>query len=265
MTSSKNILVFTDLDGTLIDHDTYSWKEAEPAIRKLQELEIPIIPCTSKTRSEIEFYRKQIGLSDPFVSENGGAIFMPIGYFEGFDNSKIIDGYIVEELGTTYAKIRELIKDFRSYGKLSGFGDWSAEEVAKDTGLSLEEAKMAKKREYDEAFVFEGDEEGLKEAIKNASLNWTKGGRYWHIMGDNDKGKAVNILSNYYKRSNPDLKTVGLGDSLNDLPMLQAVDIPILVQKKDGSYDTRVNVNGLIKAKKIGPAGWNEEILRLLG
>ena len=86
----------------------------------------------------------------------------------------------------------------------------------------------------------------------------------WHVMGANDKGEAVRILTELFKTENRKLRTVGLGDSLNDLPMLKAVDIPIVVQKKNGSYDPRVKVKGLRKAKKPGPEGWNEEVLKLL-
>ncbi len=265
MTSYRSTLVFTDLDGTLIDHDTYSWKPAEGAIRLLKGRCVPIVPCTSKTRAEIEFYRKRIGLEDPFISENGGAIFIPRDYFDfELDYDREEGKHRVIELGTPYREIRCALDEMRSFGDIVGFGDMSAEEVARDTGLSLEEARMAKQREYDEAFKFSGDEGGLKKAIEKAGLNWTKGGRYWHIMGDNDKGKAVKILSELYSRTEDCiLRTVGLGDSLNDLPMLEAVEIPILVQKKDGSYDSRVDVPGLIRAGAPGPRGWAQAVRSL--
>ncbi len=264
MTSSKNILVFTDLDGTLIDHDTYSWEPARESIEMLKGARIPIIPCTSKTRAEIEFYRRGMGLEDPFISENGGGIFIPKEYFDfNFDYDKEVGNYKVIELGMSYGDIRRALDEMRSFGDITGFGDMSVEEVARDTGLSLEEARMAKEREYDEAFIFSGDEEGLKRAIKKAGLRWTKGGRYWHIMGNNDKGKAVRILTGLFAKKLGSVQTVGLGDSLNDLPMLEAVEIPILVQKKDGSYDARVDVPGLIKTDAPGPEGWAKAVRSL--
>jgi len=249
----------------LIDHDTYSWEAAEEAIDKLKAEGIPIIPCTSKTRREIDFYRKRMGLADPFISENGGAIFIPGDYFDfRFEYDKELEGYKVIELGRPYAEIRRALDEMRSFGDIVGFGDMSAEEVAEDAGLSLEEARMAKEREYDEAFKFSGDEDGLKKAIKKAGLNWTKGGRYWHIMGENDKGKAVKTLARLFEKKLGPVRTVGLGDSPNDLSMLRAVDVPILVQKKDRSYDARVDVSDLIKARAPGPEGWNDEVLKLV-
>ena len=54
MTNPKlPMLVFTDLDGTLLDHNTYSFSPALAAINKLKSLNIPIIPVTSKTLSEL--------------------------------------------------------------------------------------------------------------------------------------------------------------------------------------------------------------------
>ena len=118
MTSSKNTLVFTDLDGTLIDHDTYSWGAAEEAIDRLKSEGIPIIPCTSKTRTEIDFYRTRIGLKDPFISENGGAIFIPEGCFDfSFEYDKGLEGYRIIELGMPYRDLRRALDEMRSFGE----------------------------------------------------------------------------------------------------------------------------------------------------
>ena len=74
-------VIFTDLDGTLLDYDTYSFEEAVPAIKEAEDKKVPIVICTSKTRAEIEYWREKIGNNHPFVSENGGGIFIPKKYF----------------------------------------------------------------------------------------------------------------------------------------------------------------------------------------
>jgi mannosyl-3-phosphoglycerate phosphatase len=94
-------LVFSDLDGTLLDHDTYSFEAALPAIRLLKEKKIPLIICTSKSSGEINRLRPLIGNIDPFISENGGGIFIPEGYFpHRYHYNSEIDGFYVIELGT---------------------------------------------------------------------------------------------------------------------------------------------------------------------
>jgi len=70
-------LIFTDLDGTLLDHDTYGWEEALPALDLCRRLGVPVILVSSKTRAEMDVLQNRLGLSAPFISENGGGIFFP--------------------------------------------------------------------------------------------------------------------------------------------------------------------------------------------
>ena len=79
----KKILVFTDLDGTLLDHYTYQTDEATEMIATLKLNEIDIIPNSSKTLPEISLIREQLDLSSPFIIENGAAVFIPINYCNG--------------------------------------------------------------------------------------------------------------------------------------------------------------------------------------
>ncbi len=266
----KEYVLFTDLDGTLVDADTYSYEKALPAIKLLKERRVPIVFCTSKTRAEIEVYRKELEIQDPFIPENGGAIFIPHGYFDfEYDYTRKIDGYNIIEFGSEYQKLRDALDEIRSKIRcdIIGFGDMTAEEVSKSSDLDIESAKLSKMREYDEAFEIKGEDacvDLILEEITRLGFNYTIGGRYYHIMGDNDKGKATKQLTDLFSRKK-DVETIGLGDSLNDLPMLKEVDISFLVAKPGGSYDPMVSFNGLKKARGIGPEGWNKVILELMG
>ena len=265
----SHLLIFTDLDGTLLDHDTYSFRPALPAIRALKEKNIPLIICTSKTKSEIEETRKQLHIIHPFISENGGAIFIPKKYFHHpFAFDKEDTNYLIIELGTPYIRIRKVLSQIQTAfpGKIKGFGDLSAKEVASLCGLSLSKAKLAKKREYDEPFLLEDKSaaEPIEKMAHHSNLHLTKGGRFYHLLGDNDKGKAVSMLEALFSKEKGHTKTVGLGDSQNDMPMLKVVDYPVLVAKPDSSYDPSVRMDNLIFAKGIGPVGWNETVLEIL-
>lgn len=254
-------IIFSDLDGTLLDHDTYSFEKARPALELLQEKNIPLVICTSKTRAEIEFYRILFRNHGPFISENGGAIFIPEDYFDfDFEFNTKTGNYLVIELGIPYEALRKAVEEMRDKGfKIKGFGDMTINEVAKDTGLSIEEAERAKKREYDEAFrLIKGEEDKLIQAIKEKSLNCTKGGRYYHLMGNSDKGRAVRILTRLFKRRCGDVVTVGLGDSENDFKMLDSVARPYLVMKKNKSYAS----NKYLEAGGIGPEGWELAVIK---
>lgn len=266
---SNKLLVFTDLDGTLLDILTYSFQPALQALETLKEKDIPLVFCTSKTRAETVRVRKQTENTHPFIVENGGAIFIPKGYFsEPFAFTKENTDYQIIELGTPYTVLREALFQIQSQfpGTIKGFGDLSAEEVARLCEFSLEEATSAKQREYDEAFFLAdttliGE---IKGTAERSNLQITQGGRFYHLMGGNDKGQAVLRLTEIYRRKFQSLRTVALGDSLNDLPMLAAVDWPVLVQRSDGSYDPLVDLDGLIFAKGIGPVGWQNAMAEIL-
>ncbi len=265
----SHLLIFTDLDGTLLDHETYSFRPALPAIRALKEKNVPLIICTSKTKAEIEETRKQLHITHPFISENGGAIFVPKKYFHlPFSFDKEDTNYLIIELGTSYQRIRKVLAQIQAAfpGEVRGFGDLTAKKVASFCRLSLSNAKLAKKREYDEPFLLENKsaEETIEKIANRANLHLTKGGRFYHLLGDNDKGKAVSILKALYKKEKGKIKTVGLGDSLNDLPMLKVVDYPVLVAKPDSGHDPSVKLDNLIFAEGIGPYGWNKAVLELL-
>ena len=263
------LLVFTDLDGTLLDHDNYSFASALPAITILKEKNVPLIFCTSKTRAEIEEIQLQLDSIHPFISENGGALFIPKDYFSHrFDFTRENSHYLIVELGTPYPKLREVLNQMNTLfpGKLRGFGDLTTQEVADFCGFSLSQATLAKKRDYDEPFILEDEslEDALEEIAIRSHLQINRGGRFYHLIGNSDKGKAVLQLRDLYGQKSTNLKTVALGDSLNDLPMLKAVDYPILVQKPDGSYDPSVKLDNLILAPGSGPEGWCRALLMLL-
>ncbi len=264
------ILVFSDLDATLLDHRSYSFEPARPALRLLQEKGIPLILCSSKTRAEIEPIRAALANADPFISENGGAVFIPEGYFiHELAAARREAGYFVLEFGTPYRRLREVISELqdRLPGQIRGFGDLLVEEIAELTGLSEPEAALAKKREYDEPFLLsESASLGtIKKVAEAAGLKITQGGRFFHLTGDNDKGKAVRLLRTIYKNAGArSLKTIGVGDSPNDLSLLENVDFPVLVQKPGGRYDPSIRLSHLIRAPGEGPEGWRAAILDLL-
>jgi mannosyl-3-phosphoglycerate phosphatase len=268
-----NLVIFTDLDGTLLDHTTYSFEKALPALALIRQNKIPLVLCSSKTRKEIEYYRKRLGNDHPFISENGGGIYIPKGYFifpVGSRELRMRNGtdYRVIGLGAKYGDLRKVVEMLRREGfKIKGFGDMTAKELSEVANMSIYEAEMAMERDFDEPFIFEGgeaEERRLFERIRSEGFNVTQG-RFFHILGESDKGKAVAILIEFYKRKLGEITTIALGDSPNDMPMLENVDRPIIVRKPDGTYDSRIDIPGLEKSDWIGPDGWNRAVLAILG
>jgi len=219
---------------------------------------------SSKTRAEIEVIREDMGLSAPFVSENGGAIF-----FDSYNLSSpplngavLRDKYYVIELGAPYKDIVSALKRIKKElgWNIKGFSDMSVEEIAYLTGMDLSSAYLSSLREYDEPFLILDDVKDITPLVKMASdmgFRVFKGGRFYHIQGKNDKGKAVEILISWYKKNKGDIITVALGDSPNDFPMLMKVDFPILISS-DKHY--KIDLPNLKISKHPGPKGWSEEV-----
>ena len=252
-------IIFTDLDGTLLDHNTYSYAKANQALNIIRKKTIPLIICTSKTRAEIEAYRKELGNKHPFISENGGAIFIPKKYFSfKFKYNKEDRHYFIIQLGASYKRLNVVIQAIEKTYEVKSFSDMSTKELAKETGLSLKQAGLAKKREFDKAFMILNPkhEKAVLSQIKKSRLHYTIGGRYYHIMGKSDKGKAVEILTRLFKKEYEDVMTIGLGDSPNDFHMLDNVDAGYLVMKKNRRYSSKKYA----RAKGIGPEGWNKAV-----
>jgi mannosyl-3-phosphoglycerate phosphatase len=222
----------------------------------------------------LELYQRKLNVGHPFISENGGAVFIPPGYFPQVpEELKEKDKYLVLEFGVPYETIRERLSEV--FGKLNvkpiGFGDLDAEEISSLLNLSDAEAKLARKREYDEPFYFpqRPEEEKIELAereFKQIGLRLTAGAKLFHIHGDHDKGKAAKFLIQIFMTKWTDeILTIGLGDSLNDLALLETVDIPVLLKKEDGSYQQEIlDKLKVHKALEIGPRGWNRAVLDLM-
>ncbi len=252
-------IIYTDLDGTLLDHDNYSFNDAKDTLEKLKNKDIPVIICTSKTRAEIVFFREKIGNKHPFISENGGGIFIPKNYFDfEFDFDRKDDDYFIISLGPKYEKLVKTIKKIKENFEIKSFFDMNPEEIAKDSNLDIKYAKLAKQREFDIPFKvknFKNEDEVLR-IIRENNLRFTKGGRYYHLMGNNSKGRAVNILTDLYKKRYDEVFTIGIGDSDNDFSMLDSVDRGYLVMKKNEEYASK-EYN---PAGEIGPKGWRRVV-----
>ncbi len=270
MNRDQFLVVFTDLDGTLLDHRTYAFDAARSTLDQLARDGVPVILCSSKTRAEIEHLRAQLSLPHPFISENGGAVFVPDGYFPfPHGAARRWPDYRVIEFGRPY---HELVSALHTTAEavripVAGFSDMTVEEVGRLCGLSLLQARLAKLREYDEPFQIldpsPRSRSRLLRILHRRGLRCTRSSRFEHLTGATDKGVAVAALRRLYERAVEEpIVTIGLGDSLSDLPLLRAVDIPIIVDNQDAAASDRLlrKVPTARLTNKQGPRGWAEAI-----
>lgn len=271
----RRLVVFTDLDACLLDEETYRYDAALPALEALRRARVPLILCTSKTRAEVEPLHRALRLADPFVFENGGGLVIPArarGWRAPLATRS--GGPLVIPVGTPHETLVRALGEIAAETglRLRGFSALPAEEVAERTGLPPEAARLAAAREFDEPFLIEGPpgaaeaeaERRVAEAAERRGLRTTRGGRFHHLTGPVDKGKAVRQLMALHE--GPAL-SAALGDSVNDRTMLEAVDRPVIVPRPDGSPN-EVLADALPGARRApwpGPRGWNEAVLTLLG
>jgi mannosyl-3-phosphoglycerate phosphatase len=265
---AADLLLVTDLDGCLLDEQTYRYDAAMPALEALARERIPLVLCSSKTRAEMQPLAGSLPARGPFIVENGGAIVVPPGHLPRLAGRRDSGGYGQVTLGThREALVRALAEVADQTGaRVRGFSSLSAAEVAQLTGLETSAAERALRREYDEPFLLDaGSDEALTRAAAARGLKVTRGGRFHHLLGPVDKGRALDRLLALYAAEGRRFALVVLGDSPNDLSMLQRADRPILVPRVTGP-DAKLAA-GLPRAEVAGapgPAGWNDAVLTVL-
>ncbi len=265
-----NYIIFTDLDGTLLDHDTYSFSEALPALTYIKQQKIPLILASSKTRVEMAGYQKEFGIEEyPFIVENGSAVYTSKAYFSKLSGSEPFKSYTRYCLGKTYEEIKNILIKVSEENEyiIRGFHNTNKQEIIDRTKLSPEAVELALHREFSIPLFYDDRvEKILLKEIQKYNLQILYGGRFMHILGKTDKGKALELVVKGYQKETDlsDAKTIAIGDTLNDVAMLQKADIKILVKRYNGRYDARVQIDNLIYSPYIGSKGWSSSILRML-
>ncbi len=268
---SDQVIVFTDLDGTMLDYHTYAFGPSLEGIGLLQEHRIPLIFCTSKSFAEVVYFREKTGNTSPYIVENGGAIYLPgeYAYLAGQDKRcSHIDGTAVLELGAPYDRVRRVLGEMKKlFGDtITGFGDMSEDEVASYLNLPLKLAVMAKQRCYDEPFIVKDASllDDIEQFARSNGLRVFPGTRFYHLMGDTDKGTAVRTLMSLYRKHSAPVVAAAVGEGKNDIPMFREVQMPFLVQRPDGTF-TETDVEGITRIPAIGPDGFTRAVKVLLG
>lgn len=269
--SAHAILVFTDMDGTLLDHHTYSFDAAKPTLATLKQRAIPVIPCTSKTFAEMVELRERIGLDGPFIVENGAAVYLPHGCLAQKPAGAIWqDGFWCKAFTSGkshWLKLLEAVKgDFA--GEFTHFSQMSIADIQAATGLDEAEAARAAQRQFGEPVLWQGDEErkqAFMQAVRARGATPLEGGRFVHISGDCDKGRALQWLTQEYQRyQESPVHSIALGDGNNDIAMLDAADVAVRIASPSHPPPQITKTEQVYTSTQLGPEGWTEMLTTLL-
>lgn len=270
--SEVQYLIFTGLDGAMIGSNPSELKEVLPAIELLRSRNIPLIAITTRTADEILPTLHTLDYEDPFIVEDGGAIYIPNGSIKiSFNYKKTVGQWKVIQLGADHQLILEKIASLRQDQgfNLVGYSELNGNKAPIAAELPPEEIQAAKKRQHSEPVIFQGDSEELerlKDALEKLQMRITPRGDHFILTGDHDEGSAIRFLTQLYREEYPDksIVSIGLGDDRQDIPLLYAVDEPVLVRKPDGGFDESVGKRGLRFTRDAGPSGWNQAIIALV-
>ena len=269
--SMHNLIISTDLDGTLLDHDNYDPTLAGELLKTLEQLGIPIIFNTSKTFSEVLEIREQLGNCHPFICENGSAIFIPANHPLSENEGDICpdnDDYFMFLLGFNRSTIIETLSQYKSRYGFRGFSDFSITELMSLTGLSARQAVSSTKRGFSEPLLWPEDDSNIEQfrrEMENHFMKVVRGGRFTHVIGMTDKGKAQAWVRTAYETFyNRRYEVMALGDAENDLDMILRSDYPVQIRSLQHEFPSIPEDINVYRTSAIGPAGWHEAVTRQL-
>ena len=258
MKQKKQIIIFTDLDGSLLNKDTFRFDEIEDYFKELVSKDIKIIPNTSKTEAELLDFNNLYKLNLSFIAENGSSIH----------GLNLIHANLPEKVSLSRPtnQIYEIYNENISSDlkkKITFISKLNIKEQQEIFGLPLDKIELALKRNHSLPIQFNGNEIEKNEFIKimnNAGLTVQTGGRIMNICDNVNKSKAMlKTVELIKEKMNDEIITIGVGDNQNDIDMLRQSNYACLVKNED--FDSSlINIDNLIKSTEPSPKGWADVI-----
>ena len=257
MKQLNHLIIFSDLDGCLLNKHDYQWHDAEKCLDRLVDLGIPVVFSSSKTVCEIEAIASHVPcMPAPYIAENGGAICW---------GSLREDGDLpVQCTGIARSEILEILAELKSQFQFRSFRDLGLDGVMASTDLSASDAALAMKRQSTEPLLWDDSVERRAEfehLLRQHAFTMTKGGRFWHVAGQTSKGKALQQVVR--KFGDEQAIVVAIGDSQIDQSMLDVADIPVGI-RAGGNLNVNVTCPPGIIPESEGAKGWAEAVTEIL-
>ena len=264
-----SLIIFTGLDRMLLPIEEHDYESAIAIVQKLQQKNIPLIPVTNNTRAEVKALSEKVGFKDPFIVEQGSGIFIPQDNQDfKISDTETVDDYHLYQLGCTYTEARAALKVVQEEISkiLRGFGDLDEENIQTMMGISSAAARRAKSREFSEYFLTPSRLEisKLQAVAEEYGFKIIPEDKLSLVMGGNaEKGKAVSWLKENYQSTNSDrVVTVGIGSTKQDLPLLEVVDVPVVVPNSQGLDPTLAANKEWQISSESGALGWLSAIAK---
>jgi len=261
MKKKSSIIIFTDLDGSLLDRDTFKFDTIKEYIKSLINDGIIIIPNSSKTEKEIEKFSMELGIALPYISENGSAIHRLNLINQNFPNKIILSREKDELIKIFDSKVPEKIRN-----KCHLISKMNKKKQEQIFGQKEDKLRDVLSRNYTLPLLFNGEKKEKNKLLKilnKNSLTLQEGGRVSNLCDNVNKVKSMNKVIKILKKTEDKIKTIAVGDNYNDLDMLKNSDVPCLVFNDQFKLD-RINIDNLMFSNKPSPEGWADVIKKAL-
>ncbi|MCP4783863.1 MAG: HAD-IIB family hydrolase [Fuerstiella sp.] len=264
---ATQLVVFTDLDGCLLNKADYDWSAAEPMLRRLEHLGVPVVLSSSKTVAEMTELRQELSVPEaPFISENGGVVRWPDSLLPHDAASTVPAENVAAAMSR--AMILNVLAQLKKQFQFRSFVDLGVDGVMANTDLPRDKAELACQRHSTEPLLWDDTDENVdifRTKLTEQNLTLTKGGRFWHVAGHATKGQGMRQVADRYRETIPrGITTAAIGDNPIDQSMLDIADYPIGIPAVDGCMNVEVDPHRGIVASRDGAAGWAESVGQLL-
>jgi mannosyl-3-phosphoglycerate phosphatase len=269
---TPRVVIFTP--STLLGAATHLTQALSEALFEMERRKVPLVLSTQGTRAELELFRRKMGHGHPFITEGGGGLFIPDGYFAlRLEGATRVGRYFCVAFGRPAEEAGAAVDDIaeQAQADVVRYAEMTGREIARNTGMSDRDAQGARDREFSERFFFAGNSGSSAPAFEKRAVQqgWQvrRCEPFWELFSGNDEGKAVRYLMRLYQEAlRARIRSVGFGSSVEDLSLLAATDQGFILPATNG-FDAEL-VSRLPNAAKIdvpGVSGWNQIVLNVLG
>jgi len=271
---ARRLVVVTDIEGSFMEPGTRSLPDERAALDFLAARGIPLVINSSRTRAEIERLHQTAQMLTPFISEHGSAVFIPHGCFPFVpDGAQPAVGGEVIEFGRRYHEVVDVLRQTsRELGvEIVPFAELTIEDVARELGMSIVEAQLAKLREYTELFRIVDEKEATRsrlcKALRSRGLRCGCVSSHHLVTATRDRAESLRRLKAIWALAWGDPLVIGVGDSEDDVAWLRNVDVAIFVPNDRAGVPARMlsKLPTVHVARRPGRQGWSEAIFEVVG
>jgi len=265
------LIIFSALENVLVNPRSFQWEDARDILNRAYLKGIPWVVWSRWPVQEVIYFRGQLGLTDPFIAESGGVLYIPFGYFDVEVNAIEREGHEVIENGLSVEHLREFVEEFRRVNRLPiRFADeFSVQEFSEIAGIPLHLAGFYQNTRYSltfymDPYVSDNWAEELKTQASKREILIRKEDSIYTAIGRNDESALIVKLKKLFETSLGTVpEVIAIGATPLDMPCLKNAD-RVFVFKNRGMSVANMSVeNGVVTViDSANPERW-EEIVKL--